>query len=44
MKQWDTTFSTPKETRNVKLFTGDILEIASSKTKVFTAGADGSVR
>ncbi|GIL63909.1 hypothetical protein Vafri_17918 [Volvox africanus] len=44
LRLWDTTFRTPKECDAVRLFTGDILAIAASDGRVFTAGADGSLR
>lgn len=44
LRQWDTTYRTPKESQAVRLFTGDILAIEASDGRVFTAGADGSLR
>lgn len=44
LRQWDTTFTVPREVASQSLFTGDILAIAATDTRVFTAGADGSVR
>lgn len=44
LRQWDTTYTIPKEVASHALFTGDILALAATKDRVFTAGADGSVR
>jgi WD40 repeat protein len=44
LRQWDTTYTIPREVASHALFTGDILAIAASGPRVFTAGADGSVR
>jgi WD40 repeat protein len=44
LRQWDTTYTIPKEVSSHSLFTGDILAIAAAGKRVFTAGADGSVR
>lgn len=44
LRQWDITYPIPKEVGEAKLFTGDILAIATGGDKVFTAGADGSLR
>lgn len=44
LRQWDATFTAPKEVATASLFTGDILAIAASGRRAFTAGADGSVR
>ena len=44
LRQWDTTFTVPREVASSALFTGDILALAATERRVFTAGADGSVR
>jgi len=44
LRQWDVTYPIPKEVGEAKLFTGDILAIATGQDKVFTCGADGSLR
>ncbi|GBG00335.1 hypothetical protein Rsub_13105 [Raphidocelis subcapitata] len=44
LRQWDTTYTVPREVSSQSLFTGDILAIAATERRVFTAGADGSVR
>ncbi|KAI8477203.1 MAG: WD40-repeat-containing domain protein [Monoraphidium minutum] len=44
LRQWDTTYTVPKEVSDHSLFTGDILALAATRNRVFTAGADGSVR
>lgn len=44
LRVWDTTYRTPKEVSKTRLFTGDILAIATAKGRVYTAGADGSLR
>lgn len=44
LRQWDTTYTVPREVASQSLYTGDILAIAATDKKVFTAGADGSVR
>lgn len=44
LRQWDTTYTVPKEVATQSLYTGDILAVAASGRRVFTAGADGSVR
>jgi WD40 repeat protein len=42
--QWDQAYAVPKEVRSTRLFTGDILALATTPKAVFTAGADGSLR
>lgn len=44
LRQWDQAYAVPKEVSSTKLFTGDILAIACGDKRVFTAGADGSLR
>jgi WD40 repeat protein len=44
LRQWDTTLAVPKEVHRETLATGDILRIATGGGRVFTAGADGSLR
>ncbi|WIA08698.1 hypothetical protein OEZ85_008123 [Tetradesmus obliquus] len=44
LRQWDQAYAVPKEVSSTKLFTGDILAIAASDKRVFTAGADGALR
>jgi WD40 repeat protein len=44
LRQWDQAYIVPKEVSSTKLFTGDILAIAANDKRVFTAGADGSLR
>lgn len=44
LKQWDASWPTPKEVASTSLFTGDILGVAAGGSKVFTCGADGSIR
>lgn len=44
LRQWDTAWPVPKELKSTKLFTGDILHIATGGGKVYTCGADGSLR
>lgn len=44
LRQWDTTFAVPKEIRSMKLFKEDILCITAHAGKIFTCGADGSLR
>lgn len=44
LRQWDTAWPVPKELKSTKLFTGDILAIAAGGGKVYTCGADGSIR
>lgn len=44
LRQWDTTYSVPKEVSDTQLVRGDILGIAAGGKRVFTAGADGSIR
>ena len=46
LRQWDAAYPQPREVAAGSLFTGDILALAASGDgrRVFTAGADGSVR
>jgi hypothetical protein len=44
LKQWDLSRAVPRHVRDVKLFHGDILGLATGGDCVFSCGADGSIR
>lgn len=44
LKQWDMARAVPTAVSTTTLEKGDILALAATKTRIFTAGADGSIR
>ena len=44
MAQWDLTRAVPRKVREMSLFTGDIQGLAAGGGRVFSCGADGSIR
>lgn len=44
MRQYDMGRAIPRHIRDIKLFTGDIQALCTSNHRVFSSGADGSIR
>ena len=44
LRQWDLSRAIPRHVRDVTVFKGDILTLATNQGRIFTSGVDGSLR